>query len=123
MSLYKFEIMLSNILYKLLTKKRGFGIHASAIEINRKSSIFLGKSGAGKSTISQLLSPKFRLLADDLIFIRKNQGSFFTYQTPFMERNTMIVKSPYPTLLSDVFFLHKSRSTKFVEITNKEKLF
>ncbi|MDO8269576.1 MAG: hypothetical protein Q7T54_02795 [Candidatus Levybacteria bacterium] len=122
MSISQFEIMLSNILYKLLTKNNGFGIHASAVEIQGKAYIFLGKSGAGKSTISQFLGKKFRILSDDLIFIRKINKSFFAFQTPFMERNVLVVKSPFPTLLSKIFFLRKNNHTSLLKIKDNKSL-
>jgi hypothetical protein len=44
---------------------KAFAIHASAVKVNDGAWVFLGLSGAGKSTICRLLSPYAEPLADD----------------------------------------------------------
>lgn len=44
-------------------------IHASAVGINGEALVFLGPSGTGKSTISDLLSAQAQPLADDVVHL------------------------------------------------------
>lgn len=44
-------------------------LHASAVSVDNGAAIFLGPSGTGKSTISQLFGKHARVLADDCLFI------------------------------------------------------
>ncbi|PIR79409.1 MAG: hypothetical protein COU26_01315 [Candidatus Levybacteria bacterium CG10_big_fil_rev_8_21_14_0_10_36_30] len=107
LSIWQFQSMLSDFLYQLLSENNGFALHCSAVSVNGKAYIFLGKSGAGKSTIVQLLLKSYIPLSDDLAIIRKIGGKFYLYQTPFFEKNSYI-KFPYGYEISRIFFLHKS---------------
>jgi hypothetical protein len=65
----------------VLLKEHGFLVHASGLIKNEKGYIFPGKSGAGKTTISQL-SPGATLLSDDLPLVKMGQAPL-VFGTPF----------------------------------------
>jgi len=46
-----------------------WGLHASAVVAPGGTLVFLGTNGAGKSTIRRLLTPSFRPLADDVVYL------------------------------------------------------
>jgi hypothetical protein len=46
-----------------------WGLHASAVVAPGGALVFLGTSGAGKSTICRLLRPSFRPLAEDAVYL------------------------------------------------------
>lgn len=48
---------------------QGFVIHASAVHVKGEAWVFLGSSGAGKSTICQLLHPYVAQIADDRAYL------------------------------------------------------
>lgn len=123
-SIAQFSLLLEDVLNELLLKNDGCGVHASANIINKKAYLFLGKSGAGKSTISALLGKYFRILADDNIILRRINGDYYVFQTPFYEKSIDIWKSPHAFPLSKVFFLHKGKSMhkKGVKPLSIEKL-
>lgn len=50
-------------------------IHASAVKVDGEALIFTGRSGAGKSTICQVLSGLGEMLADDRIYLIRQQES------------------------------------------------
>lgn len=118
-SIWQFQSMLSDILYFLLSKNDGFGIHCSSAYFGRKAFLFLGNSGAGKSTIIQLLDKTFQPFTDDVALIRRQNGKFYLYQTPFLEKNN-IVKFPFSYEISKVFFLHKSSKT-YMKVSSQNK--
>ncbi len=51
-------------------------LHASAVVDGEEAFLFLGPSGAGKTTISQLLQPVSRLLADDRVYLVPQNGGW-----------------------------------------------
>jgi hypothetical protein len=46
-----------------------WGLHASAVVAPGGALVFLGTNGAGKSTIRRLLTPSFRPLAEDAVYL------------------------------------------------------
>ena len=74
-SLFQFEGLLQNIYRLLITKKNAVIMHLSAIKIRDNAFVFLGVSGAGKSTIAKLLSTKYQIIADD--------NAIIDYKFPF----------------------------------------
>ena len=65
----------------VLLKESGFLVHASGLIKNGKGYIFPGKSGAGKTTITQL-SPGATLLSDDLPLVKMGHAPLI-FGTPF----------------------------------------
>ena len=53
----------------------GLFLHASSVLVSGGALLFLGNSGAGKSTMCQLLSQSFPVLADDIVFVHRNAES------------------------------------------------
>ncbi len=115
------KIIIRSILQELLQKNNGMIIHASAAKINDKAAIFFGKSGAGKSTISTLLSDFFPKLADDNIILKKEGKKYFLYQAPFIEKDLSVKKSSENLEVGWIFFLKKASYNKIKKIS-KEKV-
>lgn len=122
-SLYQFDLILTHVLQILLSRNRGFFIHTSAVLANNRVSLFLGKSGDGKSTAAQLLKGKYAVIADDGIILRNQNKNWFVYQTPFLEKNETVQKSAKKYILGNLFFLHKDSSFAVTEVTDKSSVF
>jgi len=120
-SLYQFYSLLAHILTMLLSKYGGITVHASAALIQGKATIFLGHSGAGKSTIIQLLRSKYPILADDHVIIRKKGAGYVAYQTPYPEREDWFSKNPHPLPIGKMYFLKKGDIVSEQIIKNDEK--
>lgn len=108
LNIYQFQMILRDIVFKLITKTNGGVFHASAVVLHNKGYLFLGKANAGKSTIMRLLENISLPLADDTVIIRKENKKYFLYQTPFVERQRWIKKRNKKYELSCIFFIHKS---------------
>ncbi len=121
-SLSHFDLILTHVLQDLLAENNGFLFHTSAALINGNAYCFMGKSGAGKSTIVSLLSSYHIPLADDSGIIRKVGNSFIFYQMPLIDKNRTIKKSPEGYPVKRIYFLHKAKQNKIQKILNKGKL-
>ncbi len=121
-SLYQFELILLHVLQILLARNDGFFIHTSAIFANNSAHLFLGKSGAGKSTSSQLLKDYYPILSDDGAIIKKQGGDWFFYQTPFYEKNKIVRKTNTRYLLGKMFFLVKAETFQTNILKNKQQI-
>ncbi len=90
-----------------LAKNRGMLIHAAGWCINNSGWIFAGKSGAGKSTISNLIVRQTgtTFLSDDRIIVREGSDRFLMYGTPWPGDAGYAVNQSVP--LKGFFFLGK----------------
>jgi ABC-type branched-subunit amino acid transport system ATPase component len=52
--------------------KRGFVLHAVAVASSNGIVLILGHSGAGKTTLGNLLSERFPVVADDIVYITQH---------------------------------------------------
>jgi hypothetical protein len=65
---------------------RGVELHACGlVDVAGQTFLFAGHSGAGKSTTARLWTREFpvRVLSDDRIIVRKHDGQFLMYGTPW----------------------------------------
>ncbi len=118
-SLFQFDLIITHTLQKLLSENSGFFIHTSAVLIDNKAYLFLGRSGDGKSTSAQLLNKYYSILSDDGAIIKSEHNSWYLYQTPFMEKNQTMTKTSKKYNLGKMFFLKKSEFFQIVKLSNK----
>ncbi|MGD2248466.1 MAG: hypothetical protein PVF58_08665 [Candidatus Methanofastidiosia archaeon] len=100
---FLFRILMVNIFSWGL----GVMIHASGINDNGRGMIFVGKSGAGKSTIANLWKEKdSTVLGDDTLIIRKREEHFWVYGVPWKDTH---LTSPDPCPLENIFFIEHAK--------------
>lgn len=122
-SILQFNFLVLRALQKLLSINNGFVIHCSAVNILGKAHLFLGESGAGKSTAMSLLSTKFQPLVDDTAVIRYENGSFYCYQLPFIEKNNWIKKGGKKYKIGRILFLRKSSHFLIEKLDSNKHIF
>ena len=122
-SLAHFQYILRRAILTLFSKKHGFMLHSSAVLINGKAHIFTGSSGAGKSTVVRLLKKENKPLADDNVFVKKENGIYYLYQTPFIEKENRVKRGKNKFEIGGVYFLKKSDDFKLEKIMDKESVF
>lgn len=111
-----FNDVFLQVFFAISHENNGCVVHASTLIKNRKAYIFMGKEGAGKSTIRQLCK-SVESLGDDVAIIAKNSGKFYLYGSPFFQRT----KRSYPNkkiLIEGIFNIVQSRHTKVEKIAN-----
>jgi hypothetical protein len=67
----------------LLSRQRGFLLHASSVVRNGKAFLFTGPSGAGKTTIARLAPADVVVLSDEISYVRRAGSGYVAFGTPF----------------------------------------
>ncbi|MBN2119699.1 MAG: hypothetical protein JW734_01410 [Candidatus Omnitrophica bacterium] len=95
------EILMIN----LLSKGKGIILHSCGVSYKNKGFLFVGSSGAGKSTIAKLWKDKegVDILNDDRIIVRKDKQGFWMYGTPWYGDVKACSSGKVP--LEKIFFL------------------
>ncbi len=93
-------------------------VHASAIELNDKGYLFLGKSGTGKSTHSRLWLENIKgpkLLNDDNPIIRISHGIVYVYGSPWSGKTSCYRNKKIP--IGGIVRLQQAPLNKITRIT------
>lgn len=80
---YGCDSLLRVIVSFRLLESNGFLVHASGLVKGGRGYLFVGKSGAGKSTVARLSSKSCAVLSDDLTFALLSDAGGMIYGTPF----------------------------------------
>jgi hypothetical protein len=80
---YSIDSVLRIVHTLMLAPEGGFLLHASSAVRNGKAYLFSGVSEAGKTTMARLAPPDVALLTDEASYIRKVDGRYMAYGTPF----------------------------------------
>jgi hypothetical protein len=79
---YALDSLLRVFLSWKLLEHVGFLLHAATVIRDGRAYIFTGRSGAGKSTVATL-SPPGSVLTDEISLLRRENGIWRAYGTPF----------------------------------------
>ncbi len=110
------------LLMHILAGKSGALLHAAGFSMDKRGYIFPGRSGAGKSTLSRLFLKRdsAEMLSDDRIIIRKLDGKFKAFGTPWAgDANIAENKS---VILNRIFFIHHAGNNIVRELEPKEAI-
>lgn len=80
---YAIDSVLRIVHTLMLAPKGGFLLHASSAIRNGKAFLFSGVSEAGKTTMARLAPADVTLLTDEASYVRRLDGRYFAYGTPF----------------------------------------
>ncbi len=80
---YSIDSVLRILHTLLLAPQGGFLVHASSAVRNGKAFLFSGVSEAGKTTMARLAPQDVALLTDEASYVRKVDGRYLAYGTPF----------------------------------------
>jgi hypothetical protein len=104
---YPMEYPLDELLMlNQLAMGRGVEVHSSGvIDSSGSGFLFVGQSGAGKTTMTRLWQKRegVKILSDDRIILRKMNGSIWMYGTPWHGEAEISCAAQAP--LSHIFFL------------------
>jgi hypothetical protein len=97
-------------LSQVLSKREGCYFHSDGMIINAGGYLFVGHSGAGKSTIATMLQDKGEILCDDRMIIRKQIDGYKIYGN--WSHGTLPIVSASSAFLKAIFFLNQSEANK-----------
>lgn len=80
---YATDTMLRVVHSVLLARRGGLLLHASSAIRNRRSYVFFGRSGAGKSTMVGMAPPDATVLSEEISYVRRDTGGYAGCGTPF----------------------------------------
>lgn len=109
------------LIVNLLAQGRGVELHACGIEdSDGRGLLFLGQSGAGKTTTARLWEKAGirQILSDDRIILRCLDGQVWMYGTPW--HGEAALASPARVPLSGMFFLQKRAANEMTPLRPAE---
>jgi hypothetical protein len=120
--LYPLQYPLDELLFiNLLARGRGVEIHSCGVgDADGQGYLFVGESGAGKSTSARLWLREegVELLSDDRIIVRREGARFWMYGTPW--HGEAELSEPRRVELRRIFFLRHGEGNEIVRQTRVE---
>jgi hypothetical protein len=100
-----------------LARRDGVILHGCGISSDGRGVVFAGESGAGKSTLSRLWAQKegIEILSDDRVIVRRQNGSFYLYGTPWHGDETFA--APGGVELSRIYFIRHGQGNDIRKIS------
>lgn len=107
----------------LLIRNGGIILHSSGISINDKGFVFCGKSGSGKTTISNLFKKTeyATLLTDEALILRKHGDIIRIYGSPWKGSGDNIYSNTN-SLLEYIYFIYHGRKNIISEVDKHEAI-
>lgn len=118
---YAIDSVLRIIHSLVLAGRGGFLLHAASAIRNGRAFLFMGVSGAGKTTISRLAPADAKLLTDEISYVIPDAGSYLACGTPFageLARLGENVSAPLET----VFLLEKGPENRIEAVNGQEAI-
>jgi hypothetical protein len=100
----------------LLAESNGVILHASCIDDNGSGYLFLGHSGAGKSTIANLWNEEkdIRILSDDRVILSLSENGLIAHGTPWHGTANYAINASVP--VRKIFFINHSKHNSAIKI-------
>jgi hypothetical protein len=120
--IYPLEYPLDELLMlNLLARGRGVEVHACGLmDAQGKGHLFLGQSGAGKTTMATLWqnAEDTQILSDDRIILRQLGGQLWMYGTPWHGEAELAHPSRAP--VTRIYFLRHGEENQLLELKGAE---
>lgn len=101
-----------------LSTRGGLLVHGAAIRDHDRAYLFIGYSGAGKTTTSQLwgaLEGDYSVLGDERVIVRREETGWHVYGTPWAGMGFVVSNERVP--ISNVFFIRHGKNNEIVEVS------
>lgn len=108
------------LIARILADRQGCYLHSSGIILDGKGYLFAGRSGAGKTTILEILKTRGEVLCDDRMIVRKFNGDIRIYGT--WSHGDLPLVSAGSAPLRSLLFLEQSKENRIESITDRNEL-
>jgi MoaA/NifB/PqqE/SkfB family radical SAM enzyme len=109
------------LLARVLADREACYMHSSGVNLDGDGFIFLGHSGAGKSTMATMLKEKnAEILCDDRVIVRRWKDGFRIHGN--WSHGDVPIVSPNSAPLKAVMFLEQARDNRLVPIESKKEI-
>lgn len=109
------------LIARLLADRQGFYLHSSAAILNGQGLVFVGKSGAGKSTTLRLLAPYAQVLCQDRNIVRRWPDGWRVHGT-WSDYHDVPIASAGEAPLRAVLFLEQANQNRLVPLTDRREI-
>jgi hypothetical protein len=109
------------LILHVLSQGLGVEVHACGmIDPFQNGVLFLGQSGAGKTTMATFMNKdkQIKILSDDRIILRKKNGTIWMYGTPWHGESKFA--EPKQIALRKIFFLKQSPRNEILQLKHPE---
>ncbi len=103
------------LIVNYLAKARGVIIHACGVAMDGRGILFVGESGAGKTTLARMWDQEdgVDVVSDDRVIVRKSGQAFWMYGTPWHGEGKFA--SARGLRLERIFFLRQGQENSVTE--------
>lgn len=101
---------------QFLAHHRGCYLHSSGVVMGGRGMLFVGRSGAGKSTMAMLIGEQAELLCDDRNILRRQEDGFWIYGT--WSHGELPIVSASCASHPEIFFLEQAAESSIVRLTD-----
>jgi hypothetical protein len=110
------------LMTQVLPERRGLMLHACGVADGEQGMLFVGPSGAGKTTMARLWSSsgEASVLNDEYCIVRAIKGQLWLYSTPWVGSGGFCSLGKVP--LKGVFFIEHGKETECVAVTEIEAI-
>ncbi len=104
-----------------LPRLGGLVLHGSSLADGHSGRLFLGESGAGKSTVCDL-SQDHLIFCDEISIVRQTNDGWHLYPTPFFSREERQNRQLQPLPLAGVYLLNQAQDDRLQALPIAEAL-
>ena len=95
---------------QLLADRGGIILHGSGLTFKEKGYLFVGHSDAGKTTMVKIFNHHAKILNDDRLIVKKEDGRFYLYGTPWHGELSLVAPDRVP--LKAILFLNQAEENR-----------